>query len=909
MTPLRIVDLKCEHLEKPCGLNSRQPRLTWALEGEGRNRRQTAYRIVAGLDPSQVALGTGSLWDTGKVASAQTLLIPYAGLRLSSDQQVFWAVEVWDESGVKSDLSCVASFRTGLLDVSDWRAKWVARHYVSPEGYEPPSDTDYDNPWRARPADYLRSEFQARRRVKRATLYASALGVYEAYVNGRRVGDEVLAPGWTDYHTRVEYQLHDVTDLIEPGNNALAAILGEGWYCGRIGMAPKKAGAHYGGRPAFLCQLHLQYDDGTVQIVSTDGSWKTSKEAVVYSDLLIGEKYDARLEQPGWNLVGFDDHRWQKVEEIVPTPRAPKLEAARAQPVRKKHELPAGFVRALASGELVFDLGQNIAGHVRLTVQAPRGSIFVLRHAEMLTPEGELYTANLRDAAQTDVYIAKGEGRETFEPRFTFHGFQYVGIAAPAGFKPDDLQITGVAIHSDVPASGDFECGQPMLNQLFSNIVWSQRDNFISVPTDCPQRNGRLGWLADAQIFLRTAGFNMDVAAFFTKFMVDVEDTETPEGGFADIAPSKAAYAFIPEPPRGAPAWGDAGVIMPWMIYLRYGDKEILERHYPALVRWMDHIERNNPNHLRVNDIHCNYGDWLSIGPATPRDVVNTAYWGHLADLMRRIANVLGRRTDQARFESLFRAIQQAFRRAFVADDGRITGDTQTAYLLAIDFGLLEGSAKVQAIRHLKRTIDEADGHLQTGFLGVKHLCPVLSENSAVDRAYALLLKDSYPSWGFSIRQGATTIWERWDGWTPERGFQSTNMNSFNHYAYGSVGEWMFSRVGGIDYDESVPGFRRIRMRPLPNRALGWCRAEYRGHLGRIASSWKYAGSTVEWTVAIPANCSALVTLPAALSSTRIDMESADHLVQALEGENDGTTTFELGSGTYLISFHHGDQI
>jgi alpha-L-rhamnosidase len=896
VTRLQAVSLKCEHLEQPRGLNSRQPRFTWAVRGDGHNRRQSAYRIVVGSDPEAVGRGDGDLWDTGKVASSESVLVPYAGRRLASDQHVHWAVEVWDEAGAHSDRSAVADFWTGLLDSSDWKATWIARYFVPPEGYEPPSDTQYDNPWRARPADYMRSEFSVERPVRRAILYASALGVYQAHINGRRVGDEVLAPGWTDYHTRVEYQLYDVTDLIRPGANAIAAVLGEGWYCGRIGMSPKKAGALYGGRPVFIAQLHLEYEDGGIATIVTDGNWRTSNEAIVYSDLLIGEKYDARLEQPGWSQPGFDDGQWQKVEEWEPVPRAPQLNASRVQPIRQTLRLPARYVGTRPSGEMIFDLGQNIAGHMRLAVEAPRGAMVVLRHAEMLAGDGELYTDNLRDAIQTDVYIAKGQGREVFEPSFTYHGFQYVGVTAPDGTRPDDLELTGIAVHSDTPLTGSFECGHPMVNKLFSNILWSQRDNFISVPTDCPQRNERLGWLADAQIFLRTAGFNMDVAAFFTKWMVDVADTET-EGGFADIAPSKAAYAFIPEPPRGAPAWGDAAVIMPWLIYLRYGDKEILERHYAALVRWMDLIERHNPDFIRRHYVNRDYGDWLNIGPATPRPVVNTAYWAHLADLMTRIACVLGRRTDEARFRSLFRAIQDAFAETFVDGDGRITGDTQTAYVLALDFGLLEGSRRERAVQHLKRTIDEAGGHLQTGFLGVKHLCPVLSDNDAHYRAYALLLKETYPSWGFSIRQGATTIWERWDGWTPERGFQSPNMNSFNHYAYGSIGEWMFSRAGGIDYDETAPGFRRVRMRPVFNRELGWCNVGYVSHLGPVTSRWEYKDDQIEWRIAIPANCSAAISLPQGFTLRILEPSPTAEFVSAIRSGD----SFELGSGEYVM--------
>ena len=887
---LRPVELRCEHLAEPRGLNDGQPRFSWALEGEGHERRQSAYRIVVGDDPAAVGAGRGTLWDSGQVASAETLLVPYAGSRLSSDRCLYWAVQAWDESQQVGPMSVPARFWTGLMSPGDWKAQWIARYWVSSAGNQVPATTPYDNPWRARPADYFRREFDVTRATRRATLYVSALGVYEVHFNGVRVGDDHLAPGWTDYHTRLEYQTHDVTSLLCSGVNALGAIVGEGWYCGRIGMAPQKAGAHYGGRPVLFAQLHIEHEDGTVEIIATDERWKTSQEAIVYSDLLMGEKYDARLEQPGWDKPGFNDEAWQPVDISEPAPRAPRLDAARLQPIRKVREFPARLVRTLATGEMVFDLGQNIAGHVRLTVRARRGDVFTLRHVEMLTADGEPYTDNLRDAAQIDIYVARGDDTEVYEPRFTYHGFQFVALTGPAGCTPDQIGLVGIAVHSDTPEAGTFECGHPMVNRLFSNIVWSQRDNFMSVPTDCPQRNERLGWLADAQVFLRTAGFNMDVAAFMTKWMVDVVDTET-DGGFADVAPSKPAFVTMPSPPRGAPAWGDGAIIVPWLVYLRYGDREILERHYASLVRWIDLIERHNPDYIRRHYLHRDYGDWLNVGPATPRAVVNTAYWGHLADLMARIAGVLGRRTDRARFEAMFGAIRAAFCNEFLDEEGRIAGDTQTAYLLALDFRIVQGEMATNAAQHLIRTIEAADGHLQTGFLGVKHLCPVLADVGAPEHAYELLLKESYPSWGFSIRHGATTIWERWDGWTPEKGFQSPNMNSFNHYAYGSVGEWMFARVAGIDYCEEQPGFRKVQMRPLFDSNVGWCRATYRGHLGVIVSHWQFRDGGVDWSIGIPANCTASIVVPRGYEIRRI-------------GSEPGTRPrhFDIGSGQHAFT-------
>jgi len=905
MSELCAVDLRCEHLFAPQGLNTRQPRLTWALSGEGRNRRQTAYRIIAGSDRDRVAAGEGAHWDSGKVSSSETLLIPYAGRSLRSDEVIHWAVQVWDEAGRPSSFCAPAAFNTGLLDARDWNARWITRALVPPGGRFPPQDTVYDNPYSARPADYHRREFALLRPVKRATIYATALGLYELRLNGARVGDQVLAPGWTDYHTRVEYQSYDATALLKSGANAIGVIVGEGWYCGRVAYDQKRAGAHYGVRPALLCQIHIEYADGTCEILATDGAWKCANEAIVYSDLLLGEKYDARLEMPGWDQSGFDDAAWWASEEIQPLPRAPKVEATRGVPTRRTVEFTPKFLHRSGAGGLIFDLGQNMAGHVRLEVEAPRDAVFTLRHAEALQPDGELYTANLRWALATDTYISRG-GRQTFEPRFTVHGFRYVEVSAPAGIGPEHLRLTGIAVHSDMPVVGMFECGSQMLNQLQSNIVWTQRSNFLSVPTDCPQRDERMGWLGDAQVFFNTATYNMDTSAFFTKWLVDIADAQTPEGAFTDVAPSVVYTRFAPQPPRGAPGWGDAGVIIPWRMYERYGDREILRQHYAGMVHWLDLIERSNPDHIRNNAVYSNWGDWLCLGNFTPKNVVATAYWAYMAEIMARVARLVGERQDEARFKALWRDIRGAFQERFIDGDARIAGDTQTAYLMALDFDLLKTGDRATTIGHLLRTIREADGHIQTGIHGIRHICPVLSDIGETQVAYDLLLKDTYPSWGFSIRNGATTIWERWDGWTPERGFQSVNMNSLNHYALGAIGEFMYTRVAGIDVHSDGAGGCRIRMRPLPSAELGWCRASYRAHVGHVASEWTCRTDATEWKVSVPPNCTAWIELPPDVADVHLDGAALSAAGIATRRGADNGICFEVGSGDYRFSLSAG---
>lgn len=882
---MRPVALRCEHQNAPMGLNRPRPRFDWALEGDGHDRRQTAFQLV-------VCAGDTTLWDSGKVLSAETRQVEYAGPGLVSDRLHCWTVMVWDETDAPSDWAEPRPFLTGLMQNEDWQANWIARYFVLPAGREAPADNPYDNRWQARPADHFRRDFATPEQPVRATAYVTALGLYELYLNGARVGDAVMAPGWTDYHQRVEYQSYDVTSLVHSGANAIGALLGEGWYSGRVGHNQRRAGNHYGGRPALFCQLHLEYADGRVEQIVSDESWKSCQGPVCYSDFLMGELYDARLEMLGWAEPGFDDARWQPVEVFTPEPRPPRLEAARAPQVREAVSFLARYLHRSKTGGHVYDLGQNITGYMQLVVRARSGDRFTLRHGEMLDAEGELYVANLRHAVAVDHFIARGEGCETFKPRFTFHGFQFVELTLPEGVSPDDVTLRGIAIHNDLPMTGSLRTGSDMVNQLISNIEWSQRDNFLSVPTDCPQRDERLGWSADAQVFWKTAGYGMDVSAFLEKWFEDIAEAQLPDGAFTDIAPSRPLNPYRQSAQPGAPGWGDGPVILAWQHWLRYGDRSLVERHFDRLVAWLKHIADANPDHLRVNAVYNNYGDWLSVGPVSDRTMVATAYWMHVADLMAKLSAVVGRVDMVRHHEDQATAVRQAFITAFVDDDGRIKGDTQTAYLLALDFAVLPPDLHTKAAGHLLRKLDEADGHLQTGFLGVKHLCPVLSGIGAPERAYDLLLNETYPSWGFSIVQGATTIWERWDGWTPERGFQSVNMNSFNHYAYGAVGEWLYARVAGIDWDETDPGYSTISMRPLFDARLGWVEAHYDAPTGRVESAWRIHGDLVTWTFTIPPNCSGRIELPRAPLAL-----SFDEFLLPVTG-----AAFTLGSGRYTIT-------
>ncbi|MDQ3942476.1 MAG: glycoside hydrolase family 78 protein, partial [Actinomycetota bacterium] len=651
--------------------------------------------------------------------------------------------------------------------------------------------------------------------------------------------------------------------------------------------------ALYGPRPQLLAQLNVEYEDGTTESLATEGSWRCSTGPILFSDLLMGESYDTRREMPGWAEPGFDDSRWYgvEVEEIGDT----NLVAQPDEGIMVTEELEAKTVTEPESGRYVFDLGQNMVGWVRLKVEGEAGTEVILRHAEALNPDGTIYTTNLRSARATDRYVLGGDGEEIFEPRFTFHGFRYVEVTGYPG-EPPPGAVTGRVVHSATPPSGSFECSSLMVNKLQENIVWGQRGNFLSVPTDCPQRDERLGWMGDAQVFVRTASFNMDVAAFFEKWMTDVEDAQSPEGAFPDVAPLPRGSGLI-DLRWGAPAWGDAGVIVPWTIYRTYDDTRIVERHYDAMARWMEYLHEANPDLIRKNRMGNNYGDWLSPkGDHTPKHLLATAYWAYDAKLIAEMAEATGRYEDAREYRDLKERIKAAFQAAYVFPDGRIEGDTQTCYLLALHMGLLPEDLRSAAAEHLVKSIEREDWHLSTGFAGVGYLCPVLTEAGYTDVAYRLLGNETYPSWGYTMKNGATTIWERWDGWT-ETGFQSPNMNSFNHYSLGSVGEWLYRNEAGIDL--GAPGYDRIVIRPRPGGNLTHASGAYDSVRGRISSSWKIEDNRFFLETLIPPNTTATVHVPSThdVSEGGRPVDEADGVEFVHAGE--GETVLSVGSGRY----------
>lgn len=871
--------LRCEYLTNPLGVDAATPRLSWVLEdgppaAAGRGVKQAAYRILVASAPDLLAQDKGDLWDSGKVASDQTAHVGYAGKPLTSRQACFWKVGVWAVSRspqAKPSWSQPARWEMGLLKPGDWQAKWIEGAAAGAERLL-----------------YLRKTMKLSKPVAKARLFVTALGLYQLDLNAQRVGDVVFGPEWTDYRKRIRYQVHDVTTMLRTGDNVLAGLVGEGWYSGHIGLGGYK---HYGKIPALLAQLEVTYTDGTTEQVVSDGSWKVTASPILSSDFMIGENYDARLEVNGWNALGIDDSAWLKASVREETPRP--LESQVTEPVRKICELSAKAITEPKPGCWTFDLGQNLVGYVRLKVSAPAGTKLTLRHAEVLNADGTLYTKNLRSATSIDTYICKGDGVDIYQPNFTFHGFRYVELTGlPA--KPALDAITGIVIASDTPRAGEFACSDARVNQLYSNIVWGQRGNYLSIPTDCPQRDERLGWMGDAQVFVRTATYNSDVAAFFSKWLVDVDDAQR-DGAFTDISPCTGCGA-------GTPAWADAGVICPWTIYQVYGDLRVLDQHYPAMVRWIEWCRSHSVNLLRTKDRGGDYGDWLSIGADTPKDLIGTAYFAYSTRLVAQAAKVLGKTDDAAKYEQLFQEIKAAFNKQYVAADGRIQGNTQCGYVMALKFDLLSDAMRAKAVQYLVEDIAAKQDHLSTGFVGVSYLLPVLTQAGRLDTVFKLFLQDTFPSWLFSVKHGATTIWERWDGWTPGKGFQDPGMNSFNHYSLGSCGEWMFASLAGIDTDG--PGFRKLMIRPTPGQGISWVKASYDSIGGKITTSWKVEGDSFSLDVTIPPNASATICIPAKDAAAVKESGKPAATAAGLKflRMDKGAAVYEAGSGTYAFT-------
>ncbi len=890
-TALEVKKLRCEYKVDPVGIDVRKPRLSWELVSADKGVMQTSYEVrVAG---SEAELAKGKvIWDSGTQPSDASIQVEYGGPALASGRLYYWQVRVADNHGHLSEWSKTARWEMGLLDAGDWKAKWITPGLAEDET-------------KSNPAPMMRREFavNAKKKVERARLYASAMGLYELELNGKRVGDEYFTPGWTAYDFRFQYETYDVTGQLKSGANCLGAMLGDGWFRGRSGWEKRRN--LYGKKLALLAQLVIRYTDGTQEIVTSDETWKAAIGAIVWSDIYDGEEYDARLEKPGWSAAGFDDKDWKSVAAID-APKA-KIVAPAGPPVKKMEELKVAKVFKTPAGDTVLDMGQNMVGWVKFRVTAPAGTTIALRHAEVLDKSGNFYTANLRTAKETIQYTTRGGGTEVYEPHFTFQGFRYVAVSGwPGEAKPEDF--TGVVVHSAMPRTGTFESSNAMLNQLEHNIIWGQKGNFVDVPTDCPQRDERLGWTGDAQVFAPTASFNFDTAAFYTKWLRDVALDQEDDGAVPFVIPN----ALTHDTRKGAAAsagWADVAVLLPWTMYQAFGDKRILEEQYPSMKAWVEYMRRQ----AREKYIWSNgfsFGDWLAFattnadypGATTAKDFLQTAYFARSTDLLAKTAAALGKREDAAEYAALEEKIRAAFVKEFVTPNGRLSSDTQTAYALALEFDLVPEAMRAEAATRLAEDV-RTFKHLTTGFLGTPVLCKALSDYGYLDEAYMLLNRTEYPSWLYPVTQGATTIWERWDGQKPDGSFQDVGMNSFNHYAYGAIGEWMYRVVAGIELDEAAPGYKHILIEPHPGGGLTSASTSVDSMYGLVASGWTIASGKMTLKIEVPANTTATVRVPGA------KLEDVSEGGKRLAGRTDiskarqegDAAVVEVGSGKYVF--------
>ena len=1096
--------LRVDEMTTPLGIDNTQPRFSWQLRDSRPGARQSAYRLLVASQPELLAVGHADVWDSGRVASWQSVEVPNAGPAMAPSTRYYWKVLVWDQAGEPAPESPVSWWESGLLK-QEWRAQWIGyetaeesavRHapaawiaypdqipnpaaLVSPAGkpaeqhvafrqsitlkkpvhsatlyataqdtvsawingaqlmtaspyppwrqfpwkkfvsadatnalttgsntiaieqvhYLQPGDktaslpmiatlfveyTDgttevfasgmgwkssletapgwqqksFDDagwksavawkqspgmrdeplghPWIPDSVKRFRRAFEVKSPVKSARLYATALGAYEMFLNWNRVGDQVLAPGWTDYRHRVVYQTYDVTDLVAQGENAIGALLAPGWYASPLEWFQQPN--NYGDTPpALLAQLRIEHTDGSVEWVTTDASWQTDPSSFLHTELYDGESLDfTRDSYVGWSSESFPDDLWQ-ARAMVIQPAPVKIVAQDFPPIRVERVLEPKAVTEPKPGVFVYDFGQNFSGVARVNLSNPAGQKVQIRYAEVLNTDGTIYTDNLRTAKATDSFTLRSPSDThhsyDLEPLFTFHGFRYAeltGLPAPPPalnahwerIYGSKSQVTGVVFHTDAPITANLVTGSAMVNQLWSNILWGQRSNFIGVPSDCPQRDERLGWMGDAQVFWRAASYNMDLAAFSRKFAADMRGTQdgVPGDGSSSTGwkmgtPYYGIYSPGTVSPNAgyAPGWSDAGVIVPWTSWLQTGDKSIIEENWVAMETYLDAIAAANPDGLRRHEYGIPFGDWLSPEGKTDIVLIATAYWAYDVRLMREMAHASGRARDEEKYKQLLEKIRAAFEKQFVSDDGFVAGadnsaspfgainnpnakssggDTQTGYVLALHMNLLPQELRAAAAQKLVAKIEANHSLLATGFLGTPYLLEELTKAGYDELAYTLLLNTEYPSWGYMVQHGATTMWERWNG---DQMMADPGMNSFNHYAYGAVADWIYRYAAGIDATPLDAGFHTIILHPVFDRRLGSLDLRYQSPYGEIHSSWSVDGDKAHWTVTIPPNTIGLLPLSAA--------EAANYTLNGkpLEMPTDKhhKNRYELTAGTY----------
>jgi len=801
--PLPPSNLRCEYMTNPMGVDIAKPRFYWVLEHADRGARQSAYQVLVSRDPEVKA---GDVWDSGQLQSAESIHIAYQGKKLESGRTYYWKVRYWDQNGAASPFSRVARFDAGLFAASDWKAQWI------------------------RGASVFRKEFTLRARPLRARAYVTGLGYYELRLNGKKVGDHLLDPGWTEFGKRILYSTYDVTGDLGSGANAAGLLVGEGWFKAR----------------AALLQLEIEMPGGEKVLVVSDGTWKTAEGPIDTDSIYNGETYDARKEMPGWDQPGFDDSRWKPVG--LDDPPKGSLSSQMMPPIRTVADIVPLKMTNPQPEVFVYDMGQNFSGWVRMQVKGPAGTKVRIRHAELLYEDGTLNTENLRTARATDTYILRGDPEgEFFEPHFTYHGFRYVELTGFPGTPKLDT-ILGRVIHSDVRPTGGFSASKPILNQIQRMVLWGTKTNLHSIPTDCAQRNERLGWLADAHLAAETAMLNYDMAAFYTNFLRSIRDSQDPDGAVGDTVPRNGRKG------AGDPAWGSAYPILVLYMYQQYGDIRILEEHFGGIRAWADYLRSASKDGIVA---FSKYGDWVPIEP-TPGDLVSTACYYWSVDIVAKAAAVLGRKPEAESYQALAHEIAKAFHGKFYDPAKRYyLPGTQTANTLPLFLKITPEELRANVRNRITDDIVYfKNSHLTTGILGAKYILPVLTESGRADLAYDLATQTTYPSWGYMVENGATTLWELWQNRT------GPSMNSHNHPMYGSIGAWFYSALAGINLRPGGEGYKAIHIEPQIVRDLQYVSGTLETVRGTVISAWSRTGSTLRMEVTVPVGSTAEVIIP-----------------------------------------------
>ncbi len=893
---ISLIDLQCEMLTNPEGIDVVQPRLSWQLSSGFSGVAQTAYQIVVSSSKDKLESNNFDLWDSGKVSSNQSINVIYKGQKLTSKKEAYWKVKVWTNKG-ETTWSQHNFWTMGILTYAEWKStRWI--------GYDYPFEWDSIAMHARLSARYLRKEINLKSNIKKAKVYLMGLGLYEFYINGDKIGNQVLAPVPTDYTKNVKYNVFDVTNNLKEGNNALGTILGNGRYFS-MRQDYKLYKIKTFGFPKMALRLEVEYQDGTKESITTDDSWKLTGDGPILSNNEYdGEEYDARKEMPGWNQVGFDDTKWIAAT-YVQEPGG-FFEAQMTPGMKIKEEIHPIAIQKSKTGTYILDMGQNMTGWLQIKVKGNRGDKITMKFAESLKPDGNLYIANLRDANTTDVYILKGDKEEIWEPRFVFHGFRFVEISGLSGI-PVLADFIGKQVYDDLKTTGTFECSDATMNQIFKNAYWGIRDNYKGMPIDCPQRNERQPWLGDRTTGAYGESFVFDNHTLYAKWLDDIKNAQTQDGGIPDVAPAFWRYY------GDNVTWPGTYITVADMLYRQFGDAEVVEKHYPSMKKWIVYMEENYmKNNLIDKD---KYGDWCvppeslelihSLDPKrkTDGELISSAFYYYLLQKMKNFAEVIHADAKDIQYYNLLcQKIKTAFNTKFFnKESNTYSNNTVTANVLPLAIGLVPENLKKQVFENMVRVIEVTNnGHISTGVIGTQFLMRTLSDFGRADLALKLATNTTYPSWGYMVENGATTIWELWNGNTAD-----PKMNSQNHVMLlGDLLIWYYENIAGIKSDPQMPGFKQIIMKPAFEVKLNYVNATYESAYGAIKSNWKKDKKGMNWEISIPANTSAKVYLPTKLVNSilvnKVKLDQAG--ITSTEEENQQILT--LPSGEYRINWN-----